>query len=129
MTNLSITSVTYHGMDHPSGRPSVEISGEWLGNNQPPRVVKNVYKDEEDHLMQDIFYKTEESLHVPMAQLHSMVAISPRVHAANYGRWVVSYKFVDSLDVTPVEIVSDFVFGQNKDEYVAWNLLARQIRS
>ena len=124
MANLSITSVTYHELDNPAGRPAVEISGEWTGDNQPPRILKNVYKDDEDHLMQDIFHKTEESYSISNALVHGLTA-NPQ-YAANY-RWVVSYRFVDSLNITPVEIVSDFVFGQNKDEYVAWNLLARQI--
>ncbi len=130
MSNLSITSVIYHDTVNSSSRPSVEISGEWLGENQPPRILKNIYKNDNDHLMQDIFHKTEQTLQI---RTSSTASFSPRLHASNpqfnYGGWVVSYRFINSLDITPVEIVSDFVFGQDKDEYVAWNLLSRRIRS
>ena len=124
MTNLRISSINVMG-HCPDGKLDVEISGAWTGNKNPPKVLKNFYRNEEDQLLQDVFHQTEVTRGVNILPIYGLGNRTPIAHTRSAEQCLVSYKLSATTDATPVDIVSDFIFGQDEDEYTTWNLFSR----
>lgn len=105
-------------------KSNVEISGAWYGNTMPPKVVKNFYRDGEDKLLQDTFLQTEVSYQVEPLQTYSP-NLSALGFAVEVDHSLVSYRLTETKDVSSVDIVTDFVFGNDNEEYTTWNLYSR----
>jgi len=124
MTNLRISSIVVSGYTN-EGHPLVELSGEWIGSGIPPRLVRNFYKDEEDNLLQDVYFLTETTMSQNLIPMYTLAGRYPSTIQQGARTCVVSYKYGVTTDATPVEIVSDYIFGSDPDEYTTWNLISR----
>lgn len=103
----------------------IEISGAWYGDTLPPKVLKNFYRNKEDQLLQDVFQQTQVSYHTQAAQVYGLHNLSPLGFVAGSNHSLVSYRLIETKDVSPLEIVTDFVFGNDNEEYTTWNLYSR----